>query len=711
MTTLVHAALTFRRTVRSSYGFAVAAVLALVVLLGVFEGPLASLRPEHALVGGAWVAVFGARLASRLRGPRLRVGATAWIDLELGALLLVAAHAIVQVGGGLASELYPVIFVLVAFLASFSRAPMGAALVGVALVLELGVHLVAEGREDWRELALHGAFLVCFGVMSMLFTRVEIARVRERSRRELDDEKEKLKTESRMFRLVAAPSAEGQRDEDRLVRSSVEELHHQVFHVLQLLHRTLDLHTCVLLMRSDDETRLRIVELVTDGDQIASGPFSAGEGAVGAVIKRQLTMNLQNLKPGYKGLCYYDGPSIVRAFIGVPIVEAGVVRGVLCADRIDDRPFTEREELALEGALAQVLRALQNERVFVQLERTKREQTVLHRASTKLGAALDEEAVVDAGLEAAQEIAPHDLAVVTFYDAEDRRHRVCRATGEGADELAGLTFRDNTSLTAMAVKNRHYLPYRGDFDARQQVVFTKRHNPKGMRSLLILPLVVREDALGTLTLAAERPGAFGDAVRPTLQVLGNQLAVALSNAQAVKRLEEMATTDGLTGCLNKRAFHDEFDHKLRSATRFGRKLSLIVTDIDHFKLVNDTYGHATGDVVIKELGAILRRMKRETDIVARFGGEEFCVLCEETDTEGALLLAERVREEIGRVVFETEIGKLQVKASLGVATYPDHASTPAELFDITDKALYVAKQSGRNQVVCAGAAKPKPARR
>jgi diguanylate cyclase (GGDEF)-like protein len=175
----------------------------------------------------------------------------------------------------------------------------------------------------------------------------------------------------------------------------------------------------------------------------------------------------------------------------------------------------------------------------------------------------------------------------------------------------------------------------------------------------------------------------------------------MANAAAVKRLEEMATIDGLTGCLNKRTFLEELDKRLKSAERFGRKLSLIVTDIDHFKNVNDTYGHATGDVVIKELGAILRNVKRETDIVARFGGEEFCVLCEETDTPGAIHLAERVRVELGETVFQTELGKLQVRASLGVATFPMHARTAAELFEVTDKALYAAKHAGRNQVCTA----------
>jgi diguanylate cyclase (GGDEF)-like protein len=250
----------------------------------------------------------------------------------------------------------------------------------------------------------------------------------------------------------------------------------------------------------------------------------------------------------------------------------------------------------------------------------------------------------------------------------------------------------------MAVHNRHYLPYRGDFDCQSQIVYTRNRNLNGMQSLLILPLVVREAAIGTLALAARRKDAFGAEVRPALQLLANQLAVALSNAASVARLEELATTDGLTGCFNKRYFHDELKQRLQAAQRFGRKLSLIIVDLDHFKAVNDTYGHHTGDIVIQELGQILRRLKRETDVVARFGGEEFCVLCEETTSEGAFLLAERVRQELEHTTFETDLGNLKITASLGLATYPEHGKDKQALFAAADRALYAAKHNGRNQV-------------
>ncbi len=419
-------------------------------------------------------------------------------------------------------------------------------------------------------------------------------------------------------------------------------------------------------------------------------------------MKRGMTMNLEHIKPGYRGLCYYRGPSMVQAFLGVPVLENGKVLGALCADRLTDTPFGAREESVMEGAVRQVLRAIENERIFVQLERTKSEQTVLHQASAALGAALTEESVIEASLTAAAQIAAYDFAAVTRYDPERKRHSVLRAVGVGATELQKLSFRDNTSLTAMAVKNRHYLPYRGEFDGQKQMVYTRASaNLDGMQSLLILPLLVREDPVGTLAIAAKRPDAFNASVRPTLQVLANQLAVALANAESVRRLEELATTDGLTGCLNKRTFLEELHRRLKAAERFNRKLSLIVTDIDHFKSVNDTYGHAVGDHVIRGLGEILRSLKRDTDVVARFGGEEFCILCEETDARGAVLLAERVREELKARLFESDIGKLKVTCSLGVAQFPDDAKTDTQLFEVADKALYLAKQTGRDRVCSA----------
>jgi diguanylate cyclase (GGDEF)-like protein len=249
----------------------------------------------------------------------------------------------------------------------------------------------------------------------------------------------------------------------------------------------------------------------------------------------------------------------------------------------------------------------------------------------------------------------------------------------------------------MAVRNRHPLPYRGDYDPARQTVFDRNLRPPPMPSLLVLPLVVHDTTLGTLVLGSNTRRAFNDAARSLLDVLASHMAVSLSNARMVRRLEEQATTDGMTGLLNKRALLDAADEKLRAGRRFGRSVSVLVADIDLFKRVNDTYGHDVGDVVIKELADIHKRNKRDTDSVARFGGEEFVTICEETGAEGALLLAERIRAELKNTKFHANGETLQCTCSVGIATFPEAGETWTELFKAADTALYESKHKGRDR--------------
>jgi diguanylate cyclase (GGDEF)-like protein len=231
-----------------------------------------------------------------------------------------------------------------------------------------------------------------------------------------------------------------------------------------------------------------------------------------------------------------------------------------------------------------------------------------------------------------------------------------------------------------------------------QVLFTRQLHPPELPSLLVLPLLLHRDVLGTLVLGSIEPGGFGADVRLILQVLAGHIAVSLANARMVKRLEELATTDGLTGLLNKRTATEVARQKLRSAQRFHKPLSVLICDLDHFKQINDTYGHDVGDQVIRGFADVLRRAKRETDTVGRFGGEEFVVVCEETDLEGAELLAERIRAELGRSTFVSPAGAVKVTCSVGVSTYPEAGADWESLFKATDEALYTSKRAGRDRV-------------
>ena len=148
------------------------------------------------------------------------------------------------------------------------------------------------------------------------------------------------------------------------------------------------------------------------------------------------------------------------------------------------------------------------------------------------------------------------------------------------------------------------------------------------------------------------------------------------------------------------------EQEIERSRRHSRSFSLIVFDIDHFKLVNDTYGHLAGDIVLIEAAEILKNSFRGIDMVARYGGEEFVVLCAETPPEKISLVAERARESIAKSFFKLENGvNIQITISAGVSSYPGDGSTTTDLFEAADKCLYEAKKQGRNRVVLSPALK------
>ncbi|HUP47066.1 MAG TPA: diguanylate cyclase [Thermoanaerobaculia bacterium] len=166
-----------------------------------------------------------------------------------------------------------------------------------------------------------------------------------------------------------------------------------------------------------------------------------------------------------------------------------------------------------------------------------------------------------------------------------------------------------------------------------------------------------------------------------------------------RRLELLSITDGLTKLHNHRHFQDELARAFEETERYHRPLSLAMIDIDYFKNVNDTYGHAVGDEILIRVASLYRESVRSTDLVARYGGEEFAVMMPETALDDALAFAEKIRSTIEATPMPTQAGTLHVTVSLGVASVPRTAiRTPKELIVAADEALYRAKRNGRNQV-------------
>ena len=684
-----------------------------LVTLRVFEAPVQGPPQLLALATlvGLLVGVAGRRLRRAGRG----MGASYREQLELGGLFVVASAALVQATGGGVAEppLQPVTYLVMAFLVAFLARPVGLSVVLLAVGLEAGPWW--QRGADFGVVGAplrHAGFLVFFALLyhGVLAAQLEATRRAERQAvarrlREIDERAQEFRLLAPRTESGAAPPEGGR----RWVDGAVHEVEAAVRGAVEVAATALHADSCAFYLLSSDDQRLLRRECRAATDTIAA-EVPAGEGALGGAVRRASPVRLHG---EVKSASYHLDGRRPGALLAVPLIDrrGGHVRGVLVADRFEDRPFTDQDEQVLVTMAAEILRAVASERLMEDLKQTRDEKERFFQAIERLNRATKLDAVTEVSIELARGMVEGiDFGAVTLVENEGGRasHRVARTWRAGSGQLPaldGLTFGDDAgSLVASAVRLQASLPGT-DLDVGKAVVFDAATRLKGLASIKVIPLRAQplraEDpsVLGTLVLGSRRPEAFtADTVRQ-LEVLALQAAETIQRARLFEATERMATTDGLTGLLNHRTFQGRLDELLQAAQRYGRTLSVILCDIDHFKSVNDTYGHPVGDQVLRGVARVLAREARTTDIVARYGGEEFAVVMPETDTAGGLVIAERIRERIAQLVTETSLGPLQVTMSLGVATFPNDGQKKGELVERADACLYHAKRHGRNQSV------------
>ncbi len=230
----------------------------------------------------------------------------------------------------------------------------------------------------------------------------------------------------------------------------------------------------------------------------------------------------------------------------------------------------------------------------------------------------------------------------------------------------------------------------------------------GVRAAVVgLPLKCRGGTVGALVAIDRVPSAREPRFdRSTLAVLMSAVepgAIALDNAVRMQRAEELSVTDDLTQLYNSRYLSQVLRRETKRASRSGRPLSLLFIDLDGFKSINDSHGHLFGSRALVEAADVIRASARETDIVARFGGDEFALVLPDTGSDGALFVGERIREKIAAWSFLRGHGlNISLTVSVGVATLPDVASSAEQLIQAADEAMYAVKDRGKNGIHVAG---------
>jgi diguanylate cyclase (GGDEF)-like protein len=281
----------------------------------------------------------------------------------------------------------------------------------------------------------------------------------------------------------------------------------------------------------------------------------------------------------------------------------------------------------------------------------------------------------------------------------------------GKTELYREASYNLTTRARGAVRNIDEEPLRSALPAgRPLVVKLDERTAPGLDSgghpqhALVVPIQRSGQLMGAMEIYLNAWRELNDDQADLLNGVASQAAMAIRHAQLFQAQEENALTDELTKLPNRRALAQRFLQEMQRARRHKKGITFVMIDLDHFKQVNDTYGHLNGDAVLHELAQILVTGARESDVCARYGGEEFALILPETTEAGARVLAERIRAKVAAATFP---GGLKLTISVGVAA-TDYAALFTQLIDRADQALYTAKQGGRNQVRIADMKGPAP---
>jgi len=290
--------------------------------------------------------------------------------------------------------------------------------------------------------------------------------------------------------------------------------------------------------------------------------------------------------------------------------------------------------------------------------------------------------------------------VLLLYNHGAEELEVRKTLGLDPDILRDVVFRLDEGVTGRAATQQELIHIADINEESNNLNYKGRIITRG--AMISVPLTVKRRLCGVLNLHHDEVDGFSSGDAKLIQAVGNQAAIAIENSQLYEKARNLSNTDELTNLANRRHFQSILQREVAQAKRYHSYFSMIMIDIDHFKVYNDNNGHLKGDIVLRKVADSFLQNTRGIDLVARFGGEEFVVLLPKTEKEGAMAAAEKLRTTIATTEFAgaTESqpdGKLTI--SLGVATYPEDSKDIFELLDLADRALYRAKETGRNRTI------------
>ncbi|HYL80466.1 MAG TPA: diguanylate cyclase [Candidatus Acidoferrum sp.] len=392
-----------------------------------------------------------------------------------------------------------------------------------------------------------------------------------------------------------------------------------------------------------------------------------------------------------------------RSLVGIPLGLHNRELGLLTLAGHPGQPLSTEDIGLLEAIGRQVAIALENSHLYADSRRKAREFEGLNQIGRAMAATFNLQEILTRISEAVSNLFHARAMSLMLLSSDGQALSTVAGSNlfdEKSQEKEGQEAPQGSSPSFLAVREKRpvAVPDLAVEDVHAPWLQAAREN--GYRSFLAIPLIVQERALGCMNLYLTDPHEFDDDEIQILSTFASQAAISIENARLFEEARQLAITDELTGLANHRQFYQQLTREVQRAHRYGRPLTLLMLDVDHFKEYNDRYGHLAGDHALRDLAYVMRCNARNVDILARYGGEEFAIILPETDLKRATFQAERIRAAVAAHPFRSKDPSFRgvLTVSIGVTALTPAIRTIEELVHDADQAMYLAKTRGRNRV-------------
>lgn len=478
-------------------------------------------------------------------------------------------------------------------------------------------------------------------------------------------------------------------------------------------------HNSIILYLKDEDGLYEIYDFISNTpDAIDSGQrLLFRSGYINWLTKTNSPIMIDEIKNLKENAVYYTKTVEIKSLMAVPLKNkhlekdpnSNSARGILIIDNYNKKAFSESDKEIAELIADKIYSTLVIEKLQKNVSESGDELTSLYDYIQKLESNMDSEKIIKHLLGTLISTIPSDMIFITLNNPEKNESTI-KATNIENEHLVNKTFSNHNSLIGLVNQGDKSLSFLDISDrSKFRTVFDREIdftvNVKNLKSTIIFPIVNQDETtedtnevLGAVFISRKKKIEFNDEHKSLANVLIQQASRAITYYSNIKRISELAIKDGLSGLYNHRHFKEMLSNFVARALRYSEDLSVVIIDIDNFKMINDEHGHPAGDAIISETGVLIARSIREIDIAARYGGDEFAIVLPKTNDSGALFLTEKIIKKIeSSKILNSD--KINITVSIGISSFPKNAMTQDGLIEKADIALYEAKSRGRNQTI------------